>query len=93
MDYEFTSAETGLSPERDANTTLFDPGLVPEPETNVLTLRAGTTLDKFSVSVFADNLLNSHPRLDLSHQDSNTLLFEAETLRPRTLGLTAVYRY
>jgi len=93
LDYEFNSRETGLSPDRDALTTLFDPGLVPEPETNVVTLRAGTTLDKVSVSVFVDNLLNSHPQLNLSHQDSNTLLYEATTLRPRTIGITAVYRY
>ena len=63
-----------------------------EPETNVVTLRAGTTLGDFNVSIFADNLLNAHPRLDLSHQDSDTILYEARTLRPRTIGLTATYR-
>ncbi|MBV9571851.1 MAG: TonB-dependent receptor [Alphaproteobacteria bacterium] len=93
LDYEFASRETGLTPERDSLTTLFDPGLVAEPETNVLSIRAGTTIDRFSVSLFADNLLNSHPRLHLTHQDSGTLLFEATTLRPRTVGLTAAYRY
>jgi outer membrane receptor protein involved in Fe transport len=93
LDYEFTSRETGLTPNRDPATTLFDPGLVAEPETNVVTLRAGTTLDRVSVSVFADNLLNSHPQLNLSHQDEFTLLYEATTLRPRTVGITAVYRY
>jgi iron complex outermembrane receptor protein len=93
LDYEFTSRETGLTPDRDPLTTLFDEGLVPEPETNVVTLRVGTTLDRFSVSVFADNLLNSHPQLNLNHQDSSTLLFEAQTLRPRTIGITAAYRY
>ena len=93
LDYEFASKETGLTPERDSRTTLFDPGLVAEPATNVLSLRAGTTIDRFSVSLFADNLLNSHPRLNLAHQDSGTLLYEATTLRPRTVGLTAAYRY
>jgi outer membrane receptor protein involved in Fe transport len=92
-DYEFTSRETGLTPERDPGTTLFDGGLVPEPETDNISLRAGMTLGDTVVSVFSDNLLNSHPRLDLSHQDSNTLLYEASTLHPRTIGVNAVYHY
>ncbi len=92
LDYEFASQETGLTPERDPNTTLFDPGLVPEPATNVVTLRAGVTLHGVNLSIFADNLFNSHPLLDLNHQDQFTLLYEASTLRLRTIGLTATYR-
>jgi outer membrane receptor protein involved in Fe transport len=92
LDYEFASREIGVTPARDPANSLYDGGLVGEPETNVVTLRAGTTLGDFNVSIFADNLLNAHPRLDLSHQDSDTILYEARTLRPRTIGLTATYR-
>ena len=92
LDYEFASREIGMTPARDPANSLYDGGLVGEPETNVVTLRAGTTLGDFNVSIFADNLLNAHPRLDLSHQDSDTILYEARTLRPRTIGLTATYR-
>jgi hypothetical protein len=45
-----------------------------------------------NLSVFADNLFDAHPRVEYGHQDSNTLLFEAQTLRPRTIGITATYR-
>jgi hypothetical protein len=90
---EFKSAETGITPERDPATTLFDPGLVPEPSTNVLTLRAGTIVGSFDVSIFMDNVFNSHPQLNLTHQDEFTLLYEASTLTPRTFGLTATYQY
>jgi hypothetical protein len=38
-------------------------------------------------------VFNAHPQLGLNHQDDQTLLFEATTLRPRTFGLTATYRY
>ena len=93
LDYEFAGRETGLTPERDPNTTLFNSGLLPEPATNVVALRAGVTLDQVNLAVFANNLLNSHPQLDLNHQDEFTLLYEASTLRPRTIGLTAIYRY
>jgi iron complex outermembrane recepter protein len=92
VDYEFSSRETGLTPERDVGTTLFDMALQPEPEINNLTLRAGMTFGDTDISVFADNVLDAHPQLDLSHQDSNTALFEASTLRPRTIGITATYR-
>jgi len=99
VDYEYASRETGLTPSRDpfvdpvfGNVSSFDPALVPEPATNQLSLRIGTTFDNFQVTLFADNLLDSHPQLDLNHQDSDTLLFEASTLRPRTVGFTLTYR-
>jgi len=93
LDYQFQGQETGLTPERDPGTTLFDGGLVPEPQTNLLNIRAGTALKNISLTLFMDNMLNAHPQLDLNHQDEFTLLYEASTLRPRTFGLTASYRY
>jgi outer membrane receptor protein involved in Fe transport len=92
VDYEYASREPFLVPSRDPGTSSYDGALVPNPSTSVVTLRAGTTIGDFNVSVFADNLLDTHPRLNLGHQDSDTLLFEAETLRPRTIGITATYR-
>jgi hypothetical protein len=56
-------------------------------------MRAGMTVEGVNLALFSDNLLNAHPQLNLNHQDSNTLLYEASTLRPRTIGLTAIYRY
>ncbi|MGD0142464.1 MAG: TonB-dependent receptor, partial [Rhizomicrobium sp.] len=92
-DYEFASHNSDLLPVMDAATLSHDPGLVQDPATTQLSMRAGTTLGGFDVSLFANNLLNSHPQLNLNHQDQFTLLYEAETLRPRTIGLTATYRY
>jgi len=99
VDYEFSSVETGLTPERHGRidgmkkTSLFDGGLVPEPETDQLSIRAGITVRDIQFTLFMDNVLNANPELDLNHQDGDTLLFEATTLRPRTFGLTATYRY
>lgn len=99
MDYEFASKETGVTPSRDpfvdpvyGNVTSYDPALVGAPETNVVKLRAGMTFGDLNVSLFADNLFDAHPRLDYTHQDTDTILFEAQTLRPRTIGITATYR-
>ena len=100
LDYQFASRETGHTPGRDpfvdpvyGNLVPYDPATVPEPETNLVSARAGMTFDRAVVTVFADNLFNTHPRLNYGHQDSDTLLFEAETLRPRTIGISATYRY
>jgi outer membrane receptor protein involved in Fe transport len=93
VDYEYASREIGETPDRDPATAAYFGGLVGEPETNVVQVRAGTTLDNIAVALFADNLLDAHPRLNLSHQNGDTLLYEENTLRPRTIGLTGTYRY
>lgn len=51
------------------------------------------TFDTWDIALFMNNVLDSHPRLDLNHQDANTLLFEASTFRPRTGGIELNYRF
>ena len=93
LDYEFNGRNSSLTPEMDPRTTSYDPGLASDPPTNLFSLRAGITLNAVNLALFMDNVFNSAPQLDLNHQDSKTLLYEASTLRPRTFGLTATYRY
>ncbi|MEI9929067.1 MAG: TonB-dependent receptor [Rhizomicrobium sp.] len=93
VDYEFNGRNSSLTPEQDSRTTSYDPGLVPDPPTNLFSVRAGTTYNNVNLALFMDNLFNSHPILDLNHQDLHTLLYEASTERPRTFGLTATYHY
>lgn len=93
VDYEYAARETGMTPSRDPVASSYDPGLLPQPSTSVVSVRAGANLGKFDVAIFADNLFDSHPQLNLGHQDSYTLLYEATTLRPRTVGVSATYRY
>jgi iron complex outermembrane receptor protein len=92
-DDEYTSRRTHPIPAEDPQTAYFDPGLVPDPATNQLSLRAGMTFDKFDLALYAENLLDAHPQLDLQHQDSTTALYEATTLRPLTVGLAANYKF
>jgi outer membrane receptor protein involved in Fe transport len=93
VEYEYASEVSGLTPERDPVTTLYDQHLVPDPPTHQVALRMGTKVHDIAFTLFAENLLNANPRLGLNHQDSNTRLYEATTLRPRTVGLSATYRY
>lgn len=92
-DDEFESRRTTPIPNEDSRTAFYDPGLVPDQATNQLSLRAGMSLAKWDIAVFANNVLNSHPQLNLQHQDSSTLLYEASTLRPLTIGIAATVRY
>ena len=92
-DYEFKSKRTTPIAAEDPNTTYFDPGLVPDPETHLVNLRAGVTLSNFDIAVFANNVFNSHPQLNLTHEDSSTLLFEAQTFRPLTVGVAVNFKY
>jgi iron complex outermembrane receptor protein len=95
VDYEYNSRRTGLIPAEDAHIdpTFQDFALVPDPATNLVSIRAGLTFNKIDLALYVENLLDSHPRLGLNHQDSGTALFEATTFRPRTIGLSATYKY
>ncbi len=93
-DYEYNSRRNKPIPTEDpANVDFFDSGLVPNPATNQVSARAGLTVNKWELALFAENLFNSHPQLDLQHQDGTTALFEATTFRPRTIGVAASYKY
>ncbi len=92
-DYEFNSHRTTPIPNEDPRTAFFDSGLVPDPATHEVSARAGITLDRWDLAVFANNLFNAAPQLNLQHQDQATQLFEAQTFRPRTIGVSANFRY
>jgi outer membrane receptor protein involved in Fe transport len=92
-DYEYNSHLNAPTPIQDPNALSFDPGLVNNPATNLVSLRAGVTLNKLDVAIFANNLFDSHPQLNLTHQDSSTLLYEAQTFRPLTIGISATFKY
>jgi iron complex outermembrane receptor protein len=95
LDWEFASKRTHPIPNEDPgiDPTFYDPGLVPDPPTYQLSARAGVAYGNLDLALYAQNLLNAHPRLGLTHQDQYTLLYEAETLRPLTIGLAVSYRY
>jgi outer membrane receptor protein involved in Fe transport len=92
-DYEFTGQRHRAIPGEDPQTEYYDAGLRPDPAVHQVSLRTGITLDSWEFNLFMENVLNAHPQLNLAHQDSGTALYTAESLRPRTTGITASYRY
>jgi outer membrane receptor protein involved in Fe transport len=92
-DYEYTSHNSNLTPALDPAASSYDAALANPPATTFVSLRSGVAIKGAQVSLFVDNLLNAHPGLNLTHEDQYTLLFQNTTFRPRTVGLTATYRY
>ena len=90
-DYQFASRNPYLTAAQ--NNATGDPALINNPQTDQLSARAGLTFGRFQAQVFANNLLNTAPQLNLTHQDQFTALFEAETLRPRTIGMSLGYKF
>jgi outer membrane receptor protein involved in Fe transport len=91
-DYEYNGRATTIAGGTFPGTSDYDPGLTLNPPTNQVSMRAGMQFGAINMAIFVNNLLNSHPVLDLNHQDQFTLLYEAHTLTPRTFGVTAIYR-
>jgi iron complex outermembrane recepter protein len=90
----YHSANPGpFSTQEKANIVVYDPGLLPDPSTNVVNLRTGLRFNGYDVSLFANNLTDAHPQLSLLHTNPGDPRFQAVTLRPLTIGITAALHY
>jgi outer membrane receptor protein involved in Fe transport len=92
-DYEYTSHNANPTPALDPAASSYDAALTNPPATSFVSLRGGMMIKGAELALFVDNLLNAHPGLNLTHEDQYTVLFQNTTFRPRTVGLTATYRY
>jgi hypothetical protein len=87
---------------------LFDTTLPGLPVLDNVSVRAGLRFNGFDISAYADNLLNAHPLMFESRDiapysngpESNPhtgpatdTLYFGRGVRPRTIGVTATYRY
>jgi iron complex outermembrane receptor protein len=91
-DVEYKSRLKALTLQTDPAAEGYDAALVTPAASTFVSLRAGAQVGDANISIFCDNLLDSAPQLGYTHQDSDTLLFENSTFRPRTVGLTITYR-
>jgi len=107
LDMEFEARNNWLSVLQDPRTSQFNPyessttvsNTFTLPSTFFTTLRAGMTIDRWEVSAFIDNLLDTHTMTNyqLSQPDSYANSPPADqvnayTFRPRTFGLTATFK-
>jgi len=70
----------------------FDRNLIPDPGYMQTNLRVGMAWDRFDVSLFVQNLTNEAPMLSYGHTNSTNPVYTANTIQPRTVGVTLVYR-
>ena len=103
-DWEYIAGDKWQHPAQDPNTASYDPSSLPTERQSFLSLRAGTKLGDWGVSLFMDNVLDSHTILNYNHQtdsyggaNGSTLLaspaYRYISYRPRTIGITAIFRH
>jgi len=108
IDFQYTTAQRSLLAPQDNRNALFDTTIPGLPITRNLSLRGGVRFSGFDLSLYANNLTNSHPLLFESRDiapyslgpgtngatgPTTDNLYFARGVRPRTVGVTATYRY
>ena len=90
----FRSRNPGPFQDDDPASLNYTPGNVPDPSTNLLNLRATLRRASYDIAVFINNALDSRPTIvRLNDDDPWPPSAYATTFRPRTVGLTASWRY
>jgi outer membrane receptor protein involved in Fe transport len=110
VDYQYQAGDKWLHAARDPRTSSYDNKVHTDPSftlpigsTRFASLRAGTNIADWAVSLFVDNLTDTHTITNFNHQSNSydptmgallaTPLYRNISYRPRTFGITAVYRY
>jgi iron complex outermembrane receptor protein len=106
-DWEYEAGDKWVHPSQDGtpghpNTSSYDPTNLPDERQSFLSLRAGTQIGGFGVSLFVDNLTDSHTLLNYNHQTNSyygsgalqaSPAYRYISYRPRTFGITVVFRH
>ena len=100
LDYQHQTAQKSLLQGQDSRNAIFDPTLPGLPVVNNLSARAGLRFSGLDLSLYGNNLTNAHPLLFESRDipspttaSATDLLYFGRGVRPRTIGITATYRY
>ena len=107
VDWTYQSSNPWLAAIQDPRTSQYVTGQQPAvysvPATSFTSLRAGTTLGDWQLSLFMDNVFDSHTIINYQMSQFDSYLYQLAgraptveqnqyTYRPRTIGLTAVWR-
>lgn len=97
VDYQYAAKQSDIVPNqnpRDGQYGLWYPSV---PVQSYTSLRAGVKWGGYDLSLFAQNLFDTQPRLtvnqDIASPTGGTPLQYVITWRPRTLGLTLTFHY
>jgi len=89
----FHSRNPGPFTSEDPASLLYAPDRRPDPSTNILNLRANWGWPSFDLALFVNNALDSQPTVLRRNRCCFDTLFYAATFRPRTIGVTANWRF
>lgn len=93
LDYHYSTAQTDLLSGQNPNNGVVDTTIPGLPTTSTLAMRAGLRWSGIDVSVYGQNLTNSHPLLFETRDTTASPLYFERSTRPRTIGVTVSYRY
>jgi iron complex outermembrane recepter protein len=93
FDYQLSTAQTALLPIQNPNNGVSDPTFVGLPLIRTLAMRAGARWGGLDVSLFGQNLTDSHPVVFRTRDTNASDLFFSHSIRPRIIGITTTYRY
>jgi iron complex outermembrane recepter protein len=93
VDYQISGRYKSPLEFQDPTTISYDPAPFYQTQAESLSARAGLRWSGFDVSLFGTNLTNTHPVLFDSRYYPPLPLFFDTSWRPRTIGLTATYRF
>jgi iron complex outermembrane receptor protein len=92
-DDEFHSKNPGPFAQQFANNVAVDPNFIANPSTNVLNVHFGAMWDGWDNSIYALNVLNSHPLLYNTALETAQFVGPTYTIRPLTVGIRTIYRW
>lgn len=95
-DYQYSSSEPdSVYTNNPLNGLSFVNGYYVQKPIHFVSVRAGTQFDKLAVSLFVDNVFNETTPLSQGRSAPGVvpIIYRASGYRPRTVGLTATYRY
>ena len=95
VDYRWIDATPRGNPAlADYDPTTGGPiGSAPNQAYEQLNLRLGVLHGGLDISAYVNNVTNSQPILGLTHASVTDTLYSATALRPRTFGLTGLFRF
>jgi len=92
-DYSLITRNKDLRTQQNPVTTSYDATFYARPTTSFVTARMGTELGPVDASIFVDNLFDTAKILTSTHNTRSSPIFSQTVYRPRTAGVTLVYRY
>ena len=93
LNYNYADGLNHGIPSQDPNNGNYDPASKGLQVQQDLTLKLGSHFGSVDAAVYVNNTLDQHPLTGYGHQLSGDPLFMAYAIRPRTIGITASYRY